>query len=185
MRFLTLLLVDAIVNFAPVSSLVSCNGFPLVAPRAVAQIAACNRAVEALPVWRIDIGNAGANGHGSVILHPQVQHFNVPASFQYSDLQNFVRCGVQVSVFRPEVVNGVPRSTGIAVPMSDVTLAFYVWNPAQHAAGRVVHECLQTRRRLGMSSEFVTIPAHGGSPEMLVEISVMVKVESTLHLYQV
>ena len=69
--------------------------------------------------------------------------------------------------------------------MPAVALAFYIWNPAQHAAGRVVDECLQIGQRLGMSTEFLTIPPASGLPEISIEISVMIKVDPFAWHYHV
>ncbi|MCJ1291816.1 hypothetical protein MMC34_003361 [Xylographa carneopallida] len=185
MRVLTVFLAIAILNLNPAFCLISCNGFPLTAALTAAQIESCHRAIAGIPAWSIDVGHTGANGRGSIILHPQVQHYRAPASFEHNDPQNLVRCGVQISALETHMIDGQPHSTGIPVVLSVQALAFYVWNAAQHAAGRVVDECLRAQQRLGMSTEFVRIPGTPNAPEMLVEINVMVKVESFAFLYQV
>ncbi|MCJ1316189.1 hypothetical protein MMC15_001509 [Xylographa vitiligo] len=185
MHFVTLLLTIAISNFTLASSLISCNGFPVIGQQVASHVGNCHRAIAGMPVWRVDVGNAGANGRGTIILHPQVQDYRVPASFEHRDQISKSSCNVEIYVFRTQMVDGQPQSSGAAISLSAVALAFYVWNPAQHAASRVLDECLRSEQKLGMSNEFLTIPPVLGSPAMPIEINVTIKVEAFAYRYPV
>ncbi|MCJ1433421.1 hypothetical protein MMC27_002781 [Xylographa pallens] len=185
MRFVTLLLTIAIANFTVASCLISCNGFPLLAAQVASDIGNCRRAIAGIPIWSIDVGNAEGNGDGTIILHPNVQHYRVPASFDHSDQISGSSCEVQITVFRTQITNGQPHAFGGPIPLPAVALAFYVWNPAHHAAGRIVDECLRIGRRLGISTEILTIPPVSGLPETPIEINVAIKVESFAWHYHV